>query len=82
MTFSGEFHYNNIVHSLTQQTPFMVNTRRHPCMGFEPQQPWSTLESVNEFVEHMVLGIEEAKWHLQRRKTSMPCITTADVSLS
>jgi hypothetical protein len=28
-------------------------------MGFEPQQPRSTLESVNEFAEHMALGIEE-----------------------
>jgi transposase InsO family protein len=33
---TGEFQYNNTVHSLTQQTPFMVDTRRHPCMGFEP----------------------------------------------
>jgi hypothetical protein len=30
-------------------------------MGFEPQQPCSTLESANEFVEHMALGLEEAK---------------------
>jgi hypothetical protein len=30
-------------------------------MGFEPQQPCSTLESANEFVECMALGIEEAK---------------------
>jgi hypothetical protein len=49
-------------------------------MGFEPQQPRSTLESVNEFVERMALGIEKAKQHLQRRKTSTPCTTTADVS--
>jgi hypothetical protein len=37
-------------------------------MGFEPQQPWSTLKSVNEFVEHMVLGIEEAKVALTKAK--------------
>jgi hypothetical protein len=30
-------------------------------MGFEPQQPRSKLESVNEFVDRMALGIEEAK---------------------
>jgi hypothetical protein len=30
-------------------------------MGFEPQQPRSNLESVNEFAEHMALGIEKAK---------------------
>jgi hypothetical protein len=35
---SGEFHYNNSKHSSTQQTPFMVNTGRHPHKGFEPQQ--------------------------------------------
>jgi hypothetical protein len=33
---SGEFHYNNSVHSLTQQTPFMLNTRRNPHMGVLP----------------------------------------------
>jgi transposase InsO family protein len=65
---TGEFQYNNTVHSLTQQTPFMVDTRRHPRMGFEPQQPWSTLESVNEFAERMVLGIEEAKVALTKAK--------------
>jgi hypothetical protein len=26
----GEFQYNNSKHSLTQQTPFMVDTGRHP----------------------------------------------------
>jgi hypothetical protein len=78
---TGEFQYNNMVHSLTQQTPFMVDTGRHPHMGFEPQQPRSTLESANEFAERIVLGIEEAKRHLQRRKMSTPCTTTDDVSL-
>jgi hypothetical protein len=58
---TGEFQYNNTVHSSTQQTPFMVDTGRHPRMGFEPQQPCSTLESANEFTERMALGIEEAK---------------------
>jgi hypothetical protein len=33
---TGEFQYNNTVHSSTQQTPFMVDTGRHPHMGFEP----------------------------------------------
>jgi hypothetical protein len=37
-------------------------------MGFGPQQPWSTLESANEFAEHMVLGIEEAKAALTKAK--------------
>jgi hypothetical protein len=64
----GKFFYNNTKHSSTQQTPFMVNTRRHPCMGFEPQQLCSTLESANEFAEHMALGIEEAKAALTKAK--------------
>jgi hypothetical protein len=37
-------------------------------MGFEPQQPRSTLESVNEFAERMALGIEEAKVALTKAK--------------
>jgi hypothetical protein len=64
----GEFFYNNTKHSSTQQTPFMVDTRRHPRMGFEPQQPCSTLESANKFVEHIALGIEEAKAALTKVK--------------
>jgi transposase InsO family protein len=43
LLLQGEFHYNNSKHSSTQQTPFMVDTGRHPRMGFEPQQPCSTL---------------------------------------
>jgi hypothetical protein len=46
----------------------MLNTGRNPCMGFEPQQPRSTLESVNEFAERMALGIEEAKVALTKVK--------------
>jgi transposase InsO family protein len=65
---TGEFQYNNTVHLSTQQTPFMVDTGRHPRMGFEPQQPRSTLESVNEFAERMALGIEEAKAALTKAK--------------
>ena len=37
----AEFQYNNHVHSATQQTPFMLDTSRHPRMGFEPHQPES-----------------------------------------
>jgi hypothetical protein len=43
----SEFPHNNSVHSLTQQTPFMVDTGRHPCIGFEPQQPCCNLELAN-----------------------------------
>jgi hypothetical protein len=65
---SGEFHYNHSVHSSTQQTPFMLDTRRNPRMSFEPHQPRSNLESVNEFMDYMALGIEEAKVALTKAK--------------
>jgi hypothetical protein len=64
----GNFSHNNHVHSSTQQTPFMVDTGGHPRMGFELQQPHSKLESVNEFVEHMAQGLEEAKAALTKAK--------------
>jgi hypothetical protein len=45
--------HNNHVHASMQQTPFMINTGRHLHMGFEPQQPRSKLEAVNEFTDQM-----------------------------
>jgi hypothetical protein len=44
-----------------QQMPFMVDTGRNPCMGFEPQQPRLMLETVNDFMDGMAQGLEEAK---------------------
>jgi hypothetical protein len=49
------------VHSLRQQTLFMLNTGRNPCMGFEHHQPPLHSESVNEFKDGMAKGLEEAK---------------------
>jgi hypothetical protein len=46
----------------------MLDTGRNPHMGFEPQQPRSHLESVNEFTDHMALRIEEAKAALTKAK--------------
>ena len=48
----AEFQYNNHFHSSTQQTPFLLDTGRHPRMGFEPSQP-SWLETVHEFTDRM-----------------------------
>jgi len=49
-----EFQYNNQVHSSTQHPPFLFDTGCVPQMGFEPHQPRSHMESVNEFKD----------WHL------------------
>jgi hypothetical protein len=81
----GEFAYNNHVHSSTQQTPFMVDTSRHPCMGFEPQQPRSHVESVNEFKDRMAWGLEEAKvkdeyaLYYNRRRIPAPKLKPGDL---
>jgi hypothetical protein len=57
----GKFTHNSHVHALMQQTPFMIDAGRHPCMDFEPHQPRSKLESINEFMDQMAKGLEEAK---------------------
>ena len=85
----AEFSYNNHVHSSTQQTPFLLDTGRHPRMGFEPHQPPSKVEAVNEFTDRMKNTLEEAKSALvkakddmakyyNRRRTPAPVYTTGD----
>ena len=67
----AEFSYNNHVHSSTQQTPFLLNTSRHPRMGFEPHQPPSCVEAVNKFTNRMKDALEEAKSALAKAKDDM-----------
>jgi hypothetical protein len=73
---SGEFHYNNSVHSSTQQTPFMLDTGRNPHMGFEPHQPRSNLESVNKFTDCMALTKAKDKHTMfyNRRREHAPVL--------
>jgi hypothetical protein len=46
----------------------MIDTGRHPCMGFKSQQGRSKLESVNEFTDQIAKGLEEAKAALTKAK--------------
>ena len=66
-----EFQYNNHVHAATQNIPFLLDTGRIPCMGFEPDQQWSHMESVNEFKERMEDTLKEAKAALVKSKDNM-----------
>ena len=45
--------YNNQIHSSTQHPPFLLDTRCVPQMGFELDQPWSRVESINKFKDQM-----------------------------
>ena len=56
-----EFQHNNHIHSTTQQPLFLLDTRRIPHMGFEPNQNPSGLEMVNELTERIKSATEEAK---------------------
>jgi transposase InsO family protein len=67
----AEFQYNNHIHSSTQHQPFLLETGRLPRMGFEPDQPPSRLESVNEFTSRMKSTLEEAKAALAKSKDDM-----------
>ena len=67
----AEFQYNNHVHSTTQQTPFMLDSRRHLQIGFEPHQAESRLETVNEFQDQMDSTLVEAKSALAKAKDDM-----------
>ncbi len=66
-----EFSYNNHIHSSTQQTPFLLDTGQHLRMGFEPHQPPSRVEAVNEFTDRMKDTLEEAKSALAKAKDDM-----------
>jgi len=67
----AEFQYNNHVHSATQQPPFLLDTGQIPCMGFEPSQAPSGLETVNEFMERMKSATEEAKSAIHKAQEDM-----------
>ena len=67
----AEFQYNNHVHSATQQTPFMLDSRRHPWIGFEPHQAESRLETVNKLWDQMDSTLVEAKSALAKAKDDM-----------
>jgi len=67
----AEFQHNNHVHSVMQQPPFLLDTGRILCMGFEPRQDPSSLETVNEFTKRMESATEEAKSVIRKAQKDM-----------
>ena len=49
----------------------MLDTGRHPQMGFEPHQAESRLETVNEFQDRMDSMLSEARLVLGKAKEDM-----------
>ena len=66
----AEFQYNNHIHASAQTTPFLLDTGRHPCMGFEVRNP-SRVEAVNDFVGRMKSAMEEARSAIAKAKDDM-----------
>jgi hypothetical protein len=46
----------------------MIDTGRHPHMGFEPNQPRLKLESINKFADRIAKGLEEVKLAITKVK--------------
>jgi len=66
-----EFQHNNHIHSATQQPLFLLDTGQIPCMGFEPRQDPSSLETVNEFTKRMESATKEAKSAIRKVQEDM-----------
>lgn len=66
----AEFSHNNRIQASTRQTPFMLNSGRHPRMGTEPLRT-SKVESVDNFVKRMQSARQEAEAALQRAADDM-----------
>jgi hypothetical protein len=73
----AELQYNNHAHASTQHSPFLLDTRCHPHMGFKSDEAPSHMETVNEFQDQMVSPLEEAKSTLAKAKTTWHSTTTA-----
>jgi len=65
-----EFVYNNKIHTTTKTSPFQVNYRQNPRMGFEGRRK-GKYEAVGKFVKKMRKIQEEAKVVLGKAQKEM-----------
>ena len=56
---------------MIQQTLFLLDMEWIPCMGFEPRQNLSDLETVNEFTKRMQSTTKEAKSVIRKVQEDM-----------
>lgn len=66
----AEFSYNNKVQASTRQTPFMLNTGRHPRLGVEPLRE-AKHESVENFMTRLQSSRREAEAALHKAAEDM-----------
>jgi hypothetical protein len=66
----AEFSYNNRIQASTHQTPFMLNTGRHPRLGVEPLKD-SKVDSVDGFLKRMQASRKEAEAALYKAAEDM-----------
>ena len=66
----AKFCHNNRIQSSTKQTPFMLNSGRHPRLGTEPVRD-SKVDSVDNFVRGMQETRKEAEAALHKAAEDM-----------
>ena len=67
---TAEFAFNNKVHTVTKMSPFQVNYRREPRMGFNIRKKGKN-EKAEEFVKEMKKRHEEARAALVKSQEEM-----------
>jgi len=67
---TAEFAYNNKVQTSMKVSPFKVNSKQDPCMGFELRKK-RRFEEANKFVERMQEIQKEAKTALGKAQEDM-----------
>jgi hypothetical protein len=66
----AEFTHNNRIQASTRQTPFMLNSGKHPRLGVEPLKK-TKMESVDKFLHKMQSSRKEAEAALTKAAEDM-----------
>ena len=66
----AEFSHNNRIQASTRQTPFLLNSGRHPRLGIEPVRE-TKMEAVEDFLDRLASSRKEAEAALQQAADDM-----------